>query len=68
MFGLKGNNKKNNSWFSWDDMDTVFSCKSRESQNAFDYFEKEPERDHIRDWIDLQWENGDIDFDPSRPL
>ena len=68
MFGLIGNNKKNNSWFSWDDMDTVFSCKFCESQNTFDYFEKEPERDHIRDWIDLQWENGDTDFDPSRPL
>ena len=33
MFGLIGNNKKNNSWFSWDDMDTVFSCKFCESQN-----------------------------------
>ena len=49
-------------------MDTVFSCKSCENQETFDYFEKEPERDHIRDWIDLQWENGYTDFDSSRLL
>ena len=39
-----------------------------ENQETFDYFEKEPERDHIRDWIDLQWENGYTDFDSSRLL
>jgi hypothetical protein len=68
MFGLIVNKKNNNSWFSWNGMDTVFSCKSYESQDSSDYFEKEPQRDHIRDWFDLQWENGDTDFNPYRPL
>ena len=65
MFGF---NKNNNSWFSWDGMNALFSRNSYECQDDCDYFDKEPERDHIRDWIDIQWDNGNTDFDPSRPL
>ena len=68
MFGLFGENKKNNSWFSWNGMDKQPGWGSYDGSQDTDYFEKEPERDHFQDWIDLSWAYGEPDFDPLKPL
>ena len=68
MFGLFEENRKSSSWFSWNSMGRCFSNESRDSALDWSCFDKEPERDHFRDWLDLKWAEGDPDFDPMKPL
>ena len=60
--------KKTCSWFSWDSMDSCFSNESQKSAQDCSCFDKEPERDHFRDWLDLKWAEGDPAFDPMKLL
>ena len=72
MLGFFRENKKNNSWFSWDGMDKgcsrLFEWPSYDG--GFDEYipMKAPERDYFSDWLDLKWAYGDPDFDPLKPL
>ena len=68
MFGCFNKNRKSGSWFSWNGMDSCFSNESPNPIQDRGYFDKEPERDRFRDWLDLKWAEGDPDFDPMRPL
>ncbi len=72
MLGLFGENKKNNSWFSWDGMDKgcgrPFDWPSYDGDSGEFIPAKEPERDYFSDWLDLKWAYGDPDFDPLKPL
>lgn len=68
MFGFFNENKNRSSWFSWSGMDRCFSNDSCNSLQDHSYFDKEPERDHFQDWLDLKWAEGDPEFDPMRPL
>ena len=68
MFGFFKENRKSSSWFSRDGMGCCFSNDSCNTLQDGGYFDKEPERDHFQDWLDLKWAEGDPDFDPMRPL
>lgn len=68
MFGFFKENRKSGSWFSWDGMGSCFSNDSCNTLQDCRCFDKEPERDHFQDWLDLKWAEGDPDFDPMRPL
>ena len=67
MFGFFKENR-NSSWFSWDVMGSCFSNDSRNILQDCSCYEKEPERDHFQDRLDLKWAYGDPDFDPLMPL
>ena len=72
MFGFSGENKKNNSWFSWDGMNKGCSRPFERPSYYGDTDDfippKEPERDYFSDWLDLNWAYGCPNFDPLRPL